>query len=344
MKIADFRSDTVTKPTKKMYKAMMQAPVGDDVYDDDPTIKELESYAANLLGKEASLFVPSGTFANQLAIMTHTQRGNEVIVGENTHILQHEVGGAAVLSGVSLRSVSPDEGYMTAQAVEKYIRGKDIHYPDTGLICIENAHSLGVVLPEENMRGIKALAESHGIPVHMDGARFFNAALALNLDFKKMASYADSINICLSKGLCAPVGSLLVGPSDFIDTAKRNRKLLGGGMRQVGILGAAGLLAMKEMIQRLEEDHENARYLAGKLDSLPGVSVYRNRLDINMVFFTLPESYITSLKLESKLLEMGFKINGCEGGEYRFVTNQGVSRADVDRLILSMAELLQGSL
>lgn len=340
MKIADFRSDTVTKPTEKMYRAMMEAPVGDDVYDDDPTIKELESYAADLLGKEASLFVPSGTFANQLAIMTHTQRGNEVILGENTHILQHEVGGAAVLSGVSLRPVSPDEGYMTAEAVEKYIRGKDIHYPDTGLICIENAHSLGVVLPEENMRGIKALADSRSIPVHMDGARFFNAAIALNLDFKKMASYADSINICLSKGLCAPVGSLLVGPADYIERAKRNRKLLGGGMRQVGILGAAGLLALKEMILRLREDHENAAHMAEELDTLPGISVFRNRLDINMVFFTLPESCISSGRLEMELLEKGFKINGSENGEYRFVTNQGITRGDIDRLVSSMAEIL----
>jgi threonine aldolase len=340
MRYADFRSDTVTKPTESMYKAMMQAVLGDDVYGDDPTINELEDYLAELLGKEAGLFVPSGTFANQLAIMTHTKRGDEIIVGENTHILQHEVGAAAVLSGVNLRTVSPDDGYITAEEVEKRLRGEDIHYPRTGLICIENAHSLGVVMPERNMKRIKELAVSHGIPVHMDGARFFNAAIALDLDFKQMASYADSINICLSKGLCAPLGSLLVGSFEYIIAARKNRKLMGGGMRQVGILGAAGLVALKEMIPRLAEDHKNAAYLAEKLEALPGISVRSDRLGINMVFFTLSGSSHKPGFLEEGLLKRGFIVNGPEGEEYRYVTNQGVNRQDIDRLISAMKEIL----
>ena len=341
MEPSDFRSDTVTLPTDSMYRAMMNAVLGDDVYDDDPTVKELEKYAACLLGKEAALFVPTGTFGNQLAIMTHTRRGDEVIVGENTHILQHEVGGAAVLSGVNLRAVSPDTGVISAEAVKRCIRDEDIHFPRTGLICIENAHSLGVVMPEKVMKDIKALAGEREIPVHMDGARFFNAATALELDYKLMASYADSINICLSKGLCAPVGSLLVGNSDFITKAKKNRKLLGGGMRQVGILGAAGLIALKEMIPRLAEDHENARYMAEKLNCLSGITVLDSRLDINMVFFTLKGAPCGNDELVEKLRNKGFKVNGPEGEEWRLAANRGIGKRDIDRLISCLADLLE---
>ena len=340
MKTADFRSDTVTLPTENMYRAMMSAVLGDDVYDDDPTVKELEEYAASLLGKDAALFVPTGTFANQLAIMTHTRRGDEVIVGENTHILQHEVGGAAVLSGVNLRAVSPDTGIISAEAVKRCIRDEDIHFPRTGLICVENAHSLGVVMPEKVMKDIKNLADERNIPVHMDGARFFNAATALELDYKLMASYAHSINICLSKGLCAPAGSLLVGESDFIGRAKKNRKLLGGGMRQVGILGAAGLIALKEMIPRLAEDHDNARYMAEKLSGLPGISVMNNRLDINMVFFTLKGASCSNDDLVIKLKGKGFKVNGPEGEEWRFAANRGIDKGDIDRLVSCLADFL----
>ncbi len=343
MRYADFRSDTVTLPTRDMYEAMAQAELGDDVYEDDPTLKSLEAYAADLLGKEAALFVPSGTFCNQLAIMTHTRRGDEVIVGEGSHILQHEVGAAAVLSGVNLRSVSPDRGRMDKATVAAMIRGKDVHFPDTGLICVENAHSCGRVLPLKDMEGIASLASEHGIPVHLDGARFFNAAIALGAEYKTLASLADSINICLSKGLCAPVGSLLVGKRVFIEKARRNRKLMGGGMRQAGILGAAGLVALQTMIPRLAEDHDNARYLAAQLGRLPGVDVSQDRLDINMVFFTLSSQLLKPGVLIQKLLEKGIRVNGPEQNEYRFVTNHGVGREDIDSLVSTVKEILDAS-
>lgn len=340
MKYLDFRSDTVTRPTQKMREAMYTAEVGDDVYDDDLTMKELESYAAELLGKEAALFVPSGTFGNQLAILTHTRRGDEIIVGHDCHVVMHEVGASSVIAGVHTRTVKSTNGYIDPLEVRKMIREDDIHYPNTGLICIENAHSSGSVVPIENMEAIKLIGEEYGIPVHMDGARFFNAAKALKVDYKKMANTADSINICLSKGLCAPVGSILVGSTEFIKRAKKNRKLMGGGMRQVGILAAAGLIALKEMIERLDEDHLNAKYMADKLETIDGVKVIRDRLDINMVFFKLSSDIIEESVLVESLLEKGIKVNGTEEGEYRFVTNNDVNKHSIDKLIETMKDII----
>lgn len=340
MKFTDFRSDTVTQPTDEMRKAISQALVGDDVYDDDPTVKELEMFASELLGKEAALFVPSGTFANQLAVLTHTRRGDEIIVGHDCHIMMHEVGATAVIAGVHTRSVKSTNGYLNPTEVEKSIREEDIHYPDTGLICIENAHSSGSVVSLENMKAIKAIADKHKVPLHMDGARFFNAARRLKEDYKVLASCADTINICLSKGLCAPVGSLLVGPEAFIKKAKRNRKLMGGGMRQVGMLAAAGLIALKDMVDRLDEDHDNAKYMADQLETINGIKVLRDRLDINMVFFTLSEEVVNEAALVEGLYDRKIKVNGTEEGEYRFVTNNDVNRKDIDALISAMKEII----
>jgi len=341
MKWLDFRSDTVTQPTEAMRQAMANAIVGDDVYDDDPTVKELEALAASMLGKEAALFVPSGTFANQLAVLTHTQRGDEIIVGSDSHIMMHEVGATAVIAAVHTRTAQSLNGYLNPGEVEKLIREEDIHYPDTGLICVENAHSSGGVVSLKNMSDIYEVAQKHHIPVHMDGARFFNAARSLKVDYGVMASYADTINICLSKGLCAPVGSLLIGPKEFINRAKRNRKLMGGGMRQVGILAAAGIIALKDMVDRLDQDHANARYMADQLETVEGLKVHRDRLDINMVFFDLPETTINEDVLVESLLKKNIKVNGTEENEYRFVTNHGVNKEDVDRLITTMKEIIK---
>jgi len=340
MKFADFRSDTVTQPTDEMRKAISQALVGDDVYDDDPTVKELEKFVSELLGKEAALFVPSGTFANQLAVLTHTRRGDEIIVGHDCHIMMHEVGATAVIAGVHTRSVKSTNGYIDPAEVEKSIREEDIHYPDTGLICIENAHSSGSVVSLENMKEIKAIADKHKIPLHMDGARFFNAARSLKEEYKTLASCADTINICLSKGLCAPVGSLLVGSEEFIKKSKRNRKLMGGGMRQVGMLAAAGLIALKDMVERLDDDHDNAKYMADQLETINGIKVLRDRLDINMVFFTLSEEVVNEDALVKGLYDRNIKVNGTEEGEYRFVTNNDVDRKDIDSLISAMKEII----
>lgn len=336
----DLRSDTVTQPTEEMRQEMAQAEVGDDVYGDDPTVNRLELLAAEMLGKEAALFVPSGTFGNQVAIMSHTHRGDEILVGEGCHILMHEVGAAAVLSGVQTRSFPTDLGDVAVSHLEKMIRGGDIHFPTTGLICLENAHSSGTAVPLATMQGVYHLAQSKGIPVHIDGARIFNAAAALGVDVREITACGDSVNVCLSKGLGAPVGSILVGKQDFIGKARKNRKLMGGGLRQGGILAAAGIIALTKMVSRIPEDHKNARYLADRLEEIESCRVCRNRLDINMVFFALPESVIGESALIAGLSEAGIKINGQEDGEYRFVTNYGVSAEDIDKVLEAMKRLI----
>jgi len=338
--LIDLRSDTVTQPTQAMRIAMANATVGDDVYGDDPTVNQLEQLAAETLDKEAALFVPSGTFGNQLAIMTHTQRGNEVLVGDDCHILMHEVGAAAVLSGVQIRTFPVTDDGIDVEKLELMLRGDDIHFPDTGLICMENAQSSGKTVPLSNMKAVYALGQSQNIPVHIDGARIFNAALALGITAKEIAATGDSVNVCLSKGLCAPVGSVLLGTEGFIKKARKNRKLMGGGLRQAGILAAAGIISLTEMVSRLQEDHQNARYLASRLEEIGSCSVLRNRLDINMVFFKLPESVITESALVSGLLKKNIKISGQEDGEYRFVTNHGVSSDDIDWVIECMKTLI----
>lgn len=338
MKIIDMRSDTVTLPTEEMRKAMYEAEVGDDVYEDDPTMKKLEELGARLLGKEAAVFVPSGTFGNQLALLTHCLRGDEVILEENSHIIEHEVGASAVIAGVQLRTVRGKNGAMKPEDVRRVIRENDIHYPKTGLICMENAHSCGAVLPLENMREIYKIARENNIPVHIDGARIFNAAISLGVDVSEVASYGDSINFCLSKGLAAPVGSLLTGSKEFIDRARKNRKLMGGGMRQAGILAAAGIVALNKMVDRLREDHENAKLFADEISKIDKIKVKRDRLDINMVYFEIKDSRVESPELIEALRKKGIKINGIDKGEYRFVTNKDVTKEDV----MYVAEVLKG--
>lgn len=340
MKYVDFRSDTVTEPTKEMRVAMIDAIVGDDVYDDDPTVKELEAYAAHLTGKEAALFVPSGTFGNQLCLLTHTKRGDEVILGDNSHIMMHEVGSAAVIAGVQLRSIVTRNGWMDPKKLESMIREEDIHYPDTGLICIENAHGCGAVVPLENMRKIYSIGQKHHVPVHMDGARLFNAATTLGVTAKELCSYADSITFCLSKGLCAPIGSIVVGTKNFILRAKKNRKLMGGGMRQVGILAAAGLVALKEMIPHLEEDHKKCKYMTEKLARYDGFKIKHQRNDINMIFLEVQSPKCPEEEVIEKMLEQGIKIGGTEDNEWRFVTNHWTDYDAIDKLVSTFADLV----
>lgn len=340
MKFIDLRSDTVTMPTVEMRQAIANAEVGDDVYGDDPTVNRLEKIAAEKVGKEAALFVPSGTFGNQLAVLTHTRRGHEVIIGKNNHIVLHEVGASAVIAGVQLRTLETVNGVMAPKDVLNAIRVDDIHEPETGLICVENAHGCGAVVPLHILKEIKEIAESHSIPVHMDGARIFNAAVSLGIDVKDIAACSDSVMFCLSKGLAAPAGSMLAGSKGFIDRARKYRKLMGGGMRQIGILAAAGIIALEKMTDRLYEDHENAKYLAEELSKLPGVKVNKERLDIDMVFFEMGEDVIKESVLIEKLYEKNIKINGIEAGEYRFVTHIGVSKEDIDYVINTMKELM----
>ncbi len=339
MRYIDLRSDTVTMPTDEMRQAIANAEVGDDVYGDDPTINKLEKLAAEKVGKEAALFVPSGTFGNQLAILTHTRRGQEIIVGVNNHIVLHEVGASAVIAGVQLRTLETKNGTMNPADVENAIRVDDIHEPETGLICVEEAHGCGAVVPLSALKEIKEIGEKHSIPVHMDGARIFNAAVSLGVDVKEVAACCDTLMFCLSKGLAAPAGSMVAGSKAFIDRARKYRKLMGGGMRQVGLLAAAGIIALEKMTERLGEDHENAKYMAERLSEIPGIEVIKDRLDIDMVFFKMGEDVIPEKTLIDRLYEKNIKINGAEAGEYRFVSHIGVSKENIDYVIDCMKEL-----
>lgn len=338
----DLRSDTVTQPTQEMREAMYRAQVGDDVYGDDPTMNELERKAAEMLGKEAALFMTSGTMGNAVAVMSHIQRGNEVILSDTAHIVAHEVGGAAVLSQAFIRTLHFKDGLFDAEQIRAAIRDRsNIHYPYTGLICVEEPLATGKVVPLERLQQVYQMAKEKNIPVHMDGARIFNAATALGVDVKEIAACTDSVMFCLSKGLCAPVGSMLVGSKEYIERARRNRKMLGGGMRQCGFLAAAGLIALEVMTKRLQEDHDNAKYMAQRLQKMPGVTLDMNSVEINMVFFKLdaPKEVIDSLP--EKMLEAGVKINGIEDGEFRFVTTHDTSREDIDRALDAFEKIIK---
>ena len=331
MNYIDLRSDSVTQPTQEMRDAMYTAPVGDDVFGDDPTVKNLEQLCARKVGKEAGLFVASGTMGNQLAVMTHTARGDEIIISSGSHIVVHEVGAAAVLSGVMLKVVECEDDILTPEIIEKAVRPQDF-MSHTSLVCIENALTNGKVMSLDQMKAIYDTSKKHNLPIHLDGARLFNASVALGVDAKELTQYCDSVMVCLSKGLCAPVGSVLCGSKEFIEKARRNRQLMGGGMRQAGFVAACGIIALEKMVDRLQDDHDNAKYMAHRLNKIKGVNVLMNNVDVNMVFFKLnkPKEFIYSLP--GKMLEYGIKMAGEEGGLLRFITNNDVSRADVMRV------------
>ncbi len=340
-KIVDLRSDTVTMPTEEMKNVSFEAILGDDVYSDDPTVNELEQYAAELLGKEDAVFVPSGTFGNQLAILTHTRPGNEVIVASNSHIIIDEVGAAAGIAGVQLRTFDLIDGNrLPFEQIDRLYREDDIHFPETALICLENAVSSGTVVPLEDMAKLKKWADSKGIPVHLDGARLFNAAAAMGVDARQIADQVDTLNVCLSKGLCAPIGSIVVGSKEFVDRARKNRKMLGGGMRQVGVIAAPALYALKKMVGRLQDDHKLAQYLADELSKIDGVTVNKDEVQINMVFFSVDLKNITEEQFVAGFAEQNIKINGSEDGKFRFVTHNDVDKEGVDRSLEVFKQLV----
>jgi threonine aldolase len=341
MRYIDLRSDTVTMPTEEMRKAMAEAPVGDDVYGDDPTINKLEEIAAKKIGKEAALFVPTGTMGNQLAIMSHTSYGDEIIVGANSHIVVHEVGAAARLSGVSYAIVDNHDDRIYAKDILKKIRTDDIHHPKTGLVCFENALANGTVVPLDIMKEAYETAKSKGIPVHTDGARLFNAASALGVDASDIAKYTDSVMFCLSKGLCAPVGSMLCGTKEFVDRARKHRKLLGGGMRQAGILAAAGIIALEKMTGRLNDDHSNAKYMMERLAEMPEISLKPIDVQIDMVYFDIVKEGFDAEGFTTYLLENGVKINNDYPLEYRYVAHNDISRDDIDKVMQLMKDYFE---
>lgn len=341
LKYIDLRSDTITQPTDEMRLAMFQAEVGDDVYGEDKTVNKLESLARRMVNKEAALFVASGTMGNQVAIMTHTKRGDEVIAADCSHIIQAEVGAAAALSGVTIRTAGTVDGKLKLSEVENLIRGSNVHFPTTGLICLENATSEGTVHTLEDMKKLYELASSHGIPIHLDGARLFNAAAALAGKAKDLTRYCDSVMFCLSKGLCAPVGSILAGSKEFIHRARKYRKMLGGGLRQAGFLAAAGIVALEKMTERQEVDHRHAQLLAHGLSLIKGVTVELSRVQINMVFVNIAQTGKSQSSVIEALLARGINANdGREGDYIRFVTNYWVTEEDINYVLNTMKLLL----
>ncbi len=331
--IIDLRSDTVTHPTAEMRKAMYEAEVGDDVIGDDATTIELEGKAAERLGKEAALFVPSGTFGNQLALFTLCMRGDEVILSETTHIVQHEAGAASVIAGVQLRTIQPQSSYITWSEIDSRLRKEeDIHFPSTGLIALENALSNGDVMPLEEMNKIYNESRSFQIPIHLDGARIFNAASYLLVEASEIARYADSVMFCISKGLCAPIGSLLVGERSFIKKARKRRKIMGGGMRQTGILAAAGLVALEKMTLRINEDHLKARRLAQIMNRSGAFEVEPREPKINMLFVRFSEKRLLNRERDfvDTLQNRGIVTYPPEDGWIRFVTHHDVSCEDIE--------------
>lgn len=330
MRYIDLRSDTVTQPTQAMRDAMAAAVVGDDVFNDDPTLHELEAYAAERLGKEAAVFVTSGMQGNACALLAHTRRGDCVIIDPHSHIADHEAGSYAQLSGVSLRFPQSVNGTMDPDSVRACLTDdSDVQVAPATLVVVENAHSTGAVVSLDNMRAIYEVAHEKGVAVHLDGARLFNAAAALGVsDVRELTQYCDTVMCCLSKGLCAPVGSIVAGPKELIWRARRARRILGGGMRQAGFLAAAGLIALRDMTDRVKEDHENAAYLGALLDDIDGIQVLRDRLDIDMIFFTADWSADKAARYPAWMLEHGVKVTGCAGGEYRMVCHHDISRED----------------
>lgn len=337
----DLRSDTVTQPTRHMREMMFSAPVGDDVYGDDPTVNQLETLAAKMIGKEAALFVCSGTMGNQLAIMTHTNPGQEIITGLKSHIIEHECGAYARLSGVTASTVDTQKGGITGEDVIAHMREKgNIHHPVSSLLCLENPMSDGRLVPLEIMEVAANIAHQQGLKVHLDGARLFNAAAALGVSAAAIVKECDSVMFCLSKGLCSPVGSMLCGSGDFIARARRNRKVLGGGLRQAGVLAACGLVSLNEMTDRLTEDHENARFLTEALSSLRGVQIDLSSVQTNMVFARIEAPGFSDEAFVDYLKENGVLINGVSDGLYRFVTHNDVNREG----LASAAEFIAGYL
>lgn len=329
MQFIDLRSDTVTQPTQAMRDAMCRAVVGDDVFEDDPTVKELEAYAAQRLGKEAALFVTSGMQGNTCALLAHTRRGDCVVIAPTAHIAAHEAGSYGQLAGVSLRFPQSVNGVMDPASVRACLTDdSDVQVAPAGLVVMENAHSTGSVLPLDNMRAVFEIAHTQGVPVHLDGARLFNAAAALGVaDVRELTQYCDTVMCCLSKGLCAPVGSILAGPKDVIWRARRARRILGGGLRQVGFLAAAGMVALRDMTGRLSEDHENAKYLGELLDAVDGVHVFAERTQIDMVFFTTDWDAEKAARYPAWMHSRGIKVTGCMDGEYRMVCHHDITRA-----------------
>ncbi len=341
MRISDFRSDTITKPTERMREAMRNAVVGDDVLGDDPTVKRLEEIAAKKVGKEAALFVPSGTMGNAIAVKVWTNEGEEVIVEEKAHIYNFESGHLAFISRVIPRPLPSKRGVYDLDLLRKAVnKRKDYHVPQPTLITLENTHNFwgGAVIPLEHFKEVRKIADERGLKVHLDGARIFNASIASGVPAHEYASCVDSIMFCLSKGLGAPIGSMLAGPREFIDKARHVRKMLGGGMRQVGVIAAAGIIALEEMVDRLKEDHRRAKILAEGLSKLPGIEINPDDVETNILFFKVRA--MSAPELVNKLREHGVLALALSDEDVRMVTSKEVDDEDIHHALEVFEKIL----
>jgi threonine aldolase len=347
MNFIDLRSDTVTSPTPAMREAMYAADVGDDVYGEDPTVNRLQELAAEKTGKEAGLFVPSGTMGNLAAVLAHCGRGDEVILGDLAHTFLFEAGGISALGGVHSHQVpNQPDGTLALDDIRAAIRPEDVHFPVTRLICLENTHNRcgGVALSAEYTRQVSDLAWENGLRVHLDGARLFNAAAALGVSAADLAGPADSVTFCLSKGLCAPVGSVLCGSAEFIRGAHRIRKQLGGGMRQAGVLAAAGIVALETMVDCLADDHRRAKVLAARLQALPGLVLDPGSPFTNMVFVSLAEHVpLDGRQFAARLVELGVKVGVVGGRRFRLVTHYWIDDPAVEQAGWAFEAALRGA-
>jgi threonine aldolase len=343
VKTIDLRSDTVTLPTQTMREAIYNAELGDDVFGEDPTTNRLEKIAAERMGKEAAMMVASGTMGNLVCVLTHCSRGEEVILGDQSHTFVYEAGGMSAVGGIHPHTVAnqPD-GTMRLEDIEAAIRGSNVHFPRSRLICLENTHNRcnGSALTPRYMESVAKLAGDRGLRVHLDGARVFNAAVALGVDVTKLTRHADSVSFCLSKGLSSPVGSIVCGSGRFIAEARRNRKVLGGGMRQSGIIAAAGITALEQMVDRLAEDHENARRLAEGIARTQGLSIELNRIQTNIVYFNMTDDRFTAETLARQLADRGIKILQVGPKRLRAVTHYGINAEDIDLALTALSEVM----
>jgi len=336
MRVVDLRSDTLTRPTAAMSRAMAEADVGDDVFGEDPTVNRLEQLAAHRMGKEAAVFVASGTMGNLVSLLAHCGRGEEIILGSFAHTFYFEQGGSAAVGGIHPRTLpNQPDGTLVLSEIEGAIRADNVHFPRTRLIVLENTHNLcgGHPLDIDYMKAVGDVARRHGLKIHVDGARFFNAAAALGVPAAELAAEADSVSFCLSKGLAAPVGSVVCGNLDFISEARRARKILGGGMRQAGVLAAAGIVALNEMVDRLADDHVNARKLAEGLAEMPGISVDPGQIHTNIVYFEANRKDMTVEELVKRLDDNGARMLPVGPGRIRAVTHYHISSDDIDYVL-----------
>jgi len=338
----DLRSDTVTLPTEEMLEAIRHAKLGDDVYGEDPTVNELEALAAERMGKEAAVLVPSGTMANLVSLMSNTKRGDLVILESEAHMYWYEVGGISAVAGLLPWPVKSKAGALDPLDVEAAIRPRNIHFPEPSLVCVENTHNRhgGTVVSPEQLHAVGEVARSHGLRFYMDGARIFNAAVALGVDVKEFTKHVDNLMFCLSKGLSCPVGSLVVGNRDFVERARKNRKVLGGGMRQAGIIAAAGIVALETMVDRLADDHRNSRFLAEGCAKIDGLSVDLVRVQTNMVVLDISGLGVEDALFTSKLREKGVLAGAIGKGKVRFVTHRGIEREHVERALEAIKDVV----